>query len=308
MLAAYIANPLVARLKALHVPRSVTIPLLLLVVMFFVTALLVTLVPITKKEVLTFGAHAPDYMNWLQGQIHQPTHGRHILDLLMLKRRVLHQWRSVGAALGQLLSAANYSRRHVLGGLARLVLVLVITVSLLWNWDQMLVTIGELIPKCHSERMIRWARDVDVALDRLLRGLLSVMWFMAFIFFLGLSLAGLDLALPIGMMTGFISFILHLGFFTGLLAARLAVLLQYDDPAHLFLVFVVWEMMESMVLGPRFVGRSLTLQPVMVIFAVLTGARLFDFAGTLLALPMSAATTVWFRCVHACYQESAWSE
>lgn len=310
-LLAYIVNPLVGRLEALHVPRSVTILFLLLSALLAVTALLVTLVPMAKKEVLTFSAHAPDYMNWLQGQIQQATRGRYTLDLPVLKRRILHQWQSVGAGLGKLLSVATYSGLHVLGWLARLMLVLVITFYLLRDWDRMLATIGELIPRRHSERVTRWAREADVALGRLLRGQLSVMLSMAFIYSLGLSLAGLDLALPIGVMTGLISFIPYLGFFTGLLTASLAALLQYHDLAHLLLVFAVFavsEIMESMVLGPRLVGRSLGLHPVIVIFAVLTGGRLFGFAGVLLALPVSAVTMVWIRHVHEHYQDSAWSE
>ncbi len=310
-LLAYIVNPLVGRLEALHIPRSVTILFLLLVAMLAVTALFVMLMPMAKKEVLTFSAHVPDYTNWLQAQIQHATQGRYTLDLHVLKHRILQQWQSVGAGVGKLLSVATYSSLHVLGWLARLMLILVIAFYLLRDWDRILGTIGELIPKRHSEQATRWAREVDVALSRLLRGQLSVMLSMAFLYSVGLSLVGLDLALPIGVLTGLISFIPYLGFFTGLLTASLAVLLQYHDLQHLLwvlAVFMVAAMMESMVLGPRLVGRSLGWHPVLVIFAVLTGGRLFGFAGILLALPISAVTMVWIRHVHERNQDGLESQ
>lgn len=310
-LLAYIANPLVRRLEALHVPRTVTILFLLLVAMLAVTALLLMLIPMAKKEILTFSTHLPDYTNWLQAQIEHATNGRYTLDLHVLKHRILRQWQSVGAGVGKLLSVATYSGLHVLGWLARLMLILVIAFYLLRDWDRILRTIGELIPRSRREQATRWASEVDHALGRLLRGQLSVMLSMAFLYSAGLSLAGLDLALPIGVMTGLISFIPYLGFFTGLLTASLAALLQYHDLHHLLLVFAVFlvaEMMESMVLGPRLVGRSLGWHPVLVIFAVLTGGRLLGFAGILLALPISAVTTVWIRHVHEQNQDRAWTK
>lgn len=305
-LLAYIVNPLVGRLEALHIPRTVTILVLLLIGVLAVTALLLMLIPMAKKEVLTFSAHVPDYTNWLQAQIEHATDGRYTLDLHVLKQRILQQWQSVGVGVGKLLSVATYSGLHVLGWIARLMLMLVIAFYLLRDWDRILETAGELIPPRRRERVHHWAREVDGALSRLLRGQLSLMLSMAGLYSLGLSLVGLDLALPIGMMTGLLSFIPYLGFFTGLLTASLAVLLQYHDLQHLlwvFAVFVVAEMTESMVLGPRLVGRSLGWHPVLVIFAVLTGGRLFGFAGILLALPVSAVTMVWIRHIHERNQE-----
>ena len=59
VLAAYIANPLVSQGQRVGVPRSATIPLLLLVLA--VAALAFVLVPMAQREFTTFTAHAPAY-------------------------------------------------------------------------------------------------------------------------------------------------------------------------------------------------------------------------------------------------------
>jgi predicted PurR-regulated permease PerM len=228
-----------------------------------------------------------------------------------LKQRILQQWQSVGADAGKVLSVATHSGLHLLAWFVRLMLILVVTFYLLRDWDDIISTAGEIIPGRYRDRASRLAHEVDVTLGRLLRGQLSVMLSLALIYTVGLSFIGLDLALPIGVMTGFMSFIPYLGFFTGLLTASLAGLLQYHTFYHLLLVFAVFgfaEVMESMVLGPRLVGRSIGFHPIVVIFAVLTGGRLFGFAGILLALPVSAVLMVWLRHVHERYQRSVWSE
>ncbi len=59
VLAVYIANPLVSQGQRVGVPRSATIPLLLLVLA--VAALAFVLVPMAQREFTTFTAHAPAY-------------------------------------------------------------------------------------------------------------------------------------------------------------------------------------------------------------------------------------------------------
>ena len=310
-LIAYIANPLVSRAQRAGVPRSATILLLLLLLVLAVAALAFALVPMAQREFTTFTAHAPAYMDWLQARILRATHGRYTPDLHALKRHILAQWQGVGADVARLLPVATASGLHILVALARLMLILVVTFYLLRDWDDIGATAVEILPGRYRGPIVRFAGEVDVQLGRLLRGQLTVMIALAILYTVGLSIAGLDLALPVGVVTGFLSFIPYLGFFTGLFTASLAVLLQYHDVRHLLFVFAAFgfgEMMESMVLGPRLVGRSIGLHPLLVIFAVLTGGQLFGFAGILLALPVSAVLMVWLRRVHARYRHSAWSE
>ena len=194
---------------------------------------------------------------------------------------------------------------------ARLMLIFVVTFYLLREWDAICATAVEILPDRYRKPIVHFASEADVQLGRFLRGQLTVMVALAVLYTAGLSLAGLGLPLPVGVMTGFLSFIAYLGFFTGLFTASLAVLLQYHDLRHLrymFAAFGFGEMMESMVLGLRLVGRSIGLYPLLVIFAVLTGGQLFGFAGILLALPVSAALMVWLNRVPARYCHSAWSE
>jgi predicted PurR-regulated permease PerM len=56
--------------------------------------------------------------------------------------------------------------------------------------------------------------------------------------------------------------------------------------------FVVMQLIESNILGPRIVGHAVGLHPVAAILALLIGARLFGVFGALLATPIAAAAWV----------------
>jgi predicted PurR-regulated permease PerM len=148
------------------------------------------------------------------------------------------------------------------------------------------------------------ARETDVVLGSFLRGQLMVMMSLATVYSVGLTLAGLDLALPIGVLAGLASFIPYAGFLGGLIAAALAAYLQFQDWLPLLWVagvFLTGQVLDSLWLTPRLVGNRIGLHPVAVIFAVMAGGQLFGFTGVLLALPAAAVLKVWLRHGHRMY-------
>jgi predicted PurR-regulated permease PerM len=117
----------------------------------------------------------------------------------------------------------------------------------------------------------------------------------------GMMLIGLDLAAPIGVVSGLVSFVPYLGFIIGIVSAGVAAWLQFHDPVMLLAVaavFVSGQLLDGVLLTPRLVGSRIGLHPVAVIFAVMAGGQLFGFLGVLLALPTAAVLKVWLRHWH----------
>ena len=130
---------------------------------------------------------------------------------------------------------------------------------------------------------------------------------MAAYYTFGLTLAGLDRALAIGVLTGLLVFIPYVGFGLGLVLGILAALLQWHGwPGFLAVlaVYGIGQLLESYVLVPWLVGDRIGLHPLAVIFALLAFGQLFGFAGVLLALPASAALLVGLRHLRAAYLNS----
>ena len=130
---------------------------------------------------------------------------------------------------------------------------------------------------------------------------------LAIYYAVGMTLAGLQFALPIGILTGLLVFIPYVGFGLGLTLGLLAALLQWHGLpgfAAVLAVYGIGQLLEGYVLIPWLVGERIGLHPVVVIFALLAFGQLFGFAGVLLALPVSAALLVGLRHLRAEYHES----
>jgi predicted PurR-regulated permease PerM len=187
------------------------------------------------------------------------------------------------------------------------VLVPVALFYLLYDWTRLLNSMVELVPPAWRERFDSFMSDCDVVLGEYLRGQMLVMLALAVFYSVGLSLFGLDLALPIGVFTGLAVFVPYLGFGVGLVLALLAGFLQLAPSQALLMVAVVYglgQLIESFVLTPRLVGERIGLHPLAVILALMAFGQVLGFVGVLIALPASAVLLVGLRRLRAQYLQS----
>jgi predicted PurR-regulated permease PerM len=183
----------------------------------------------------------------------------------------------------------------VLGWLATLLLVPIALFYLLLDWHAVRARIERFIPRRWVGQAVGFGREVDGLLAQYLRGQLTVMLVLSVYYAGALALAGFDVAVPVGIITGMLIFIPYLGYGLGLVLALLAGMLQFEGLQGMLLVAVIYgigQVLESFVLTPRLVGERIGLHPLTVIFALLAFGHLFGFVGILLALPASAILAV----------------
>ena len=103
---------------------------------------------------------------------------------------------------------------------------------------------------------------------------------------------GVPSAVLLGLINGVFNVIPFIGFAIALVPG-LIIGLSMDDPVSGLLrvggVFVVVNLIDGNVTGPRFVGRSVGLHPVAMMLAMVMGGAVLGFVGFLLAVPARRA-------------------
>ncbi len=311
-LLAYLGDPLVDRLEARRLSRTLGVIVVFGIVFLLFLILLLILVPMLERQLALFVQKLPQVLIWLQQQVMPHITAitgieTQALDAQAVKTALFGHWKQLGGVLGHVLTTLSSSGQVVIGWLAWIVLVPVVSFYLLRDWDILVAHLRELLPRRHEGTVVKLLAECDAVLAEFLRGQLLVMLALATIYTLGLWIAGLDLALLIGLLAGVVSFVPYLGVIVGLLVAGIAVLMQYHDLLHLFYVLAVFgvgQALEGMLLSPLLVGERIGLHPVAVIFAVMAGGQLFGFLGVLLALPAAAVIMVLLRHSRELYLES----
>jgi predicted PurR-regulated permease PerM len=207
-----------------------------------------------------------------------------------------------------LLGSLRIGGAALVGFFANVLLTPVVMFYLLTDWDALVARVAALLPRRWDAASRRIAGEIDSVLAEYLRGQVTVMLILAIFYAIALWFAGLQFAIPIGVLTGLLIFVPYLGYGIGLVLALLVAVLQFSSAQGIVLVLVVYgigQLLESFVLTPWLVGERIGLHPLAVIFALLAFGQLFGFTGVLLALPASAAILVALRNVRAVYTASA---
>jgi predicted PurR-regulated permease PerM len=311
-LLAYLGDPLVRRLMAYHMPRSLAVSVVFIGIFLLVIGLLLILVPSIEKQIERLLAKLPEYLRWIQQHVIPQINAWLPDNLLALDAESIRQtlqehWRNAGGLLANVSKSLTQSGLAILAWLANLILIPILTFYLLRDWESLVGNIQGLLPRSILPTWNLLSAQVDEVLGAFLRGQLLVMLALGIIYTTGLWLVGLDFALLIGLLAGIVSFVPYLGLIVGILIAGVAAVLQFqgvDQLPAVAAVFIVGQLLEGMVLTPRLVGGRIGLHPVAVIFAIMAGGQLYGFFGVLLALPVAAVVMVLLRYVLKLYRES----
>jgi predicted PurR-regulated permease PerM len=305
---AYILDPIVERMTRRGVPRTLAAIVVLLLAIAALVGIALVVVPLFYKEVGLLLAKLPALLDWLNQNAAPWISAK--LDLSLQFDVVTLKAMARDAFAGNEDLAKRLLQSLGLGGLAlaafavNLLLVPVVLFYLLRDWNRLVDSVDQLVPRRIHRKVRAMAREMDRVLAEWLRGETLVVLIMSTYYVSALWLVGLEFALPIGILTGLAIIVPYVGIVVGVFLATSAAVIQFGSLPGVLSVWLaigIGQALEGMLLTPLIVGKRIGLHPVAVIFALLAFGQVFGFFGVLLALPASAALLVGLRHLRAAY-------
>lgn len=296
-LLAYALDPFVDRLEAMKVPRSLGAVLVMLGIVALVSTVLVYTVPLFIEEMTDATATLPDKLlalqmraePWISSSLH-----------IKLPHTMSDVWRAVTERVqtGGMMDTARTALFGTLGyvGVALSALIVpVFALYLLIDFDRIVARVEQLIPRRWTPGISSVARDIHKTLSGYVRGQLTANVVLAALYATGLRMVDIRLAVGIGVMTGMLAFVPYVGFTLGLFTALTMAVLDWQGFGTILGVIAVMggvQVIDSMVITPRIVGRSVGLAPLEVLITMMAAGSLFGFLGVLLAVPLGAVAKI----------------
>ncbi|MHB8080310.1 MAG: AI-2E family transporter [Candidatus Krumholzibacteriia bacterium] len=298
---AYMCDPLVDRLERWRFRRSLATAVVLTAGSLLLLAGPLILLPIVYAKIVTFSGNLPAYLAWLN-EVAFPWLQAKLLPLAgdsdwptILRDHFTQHLGGMTGFLQALLGRLMQSGKVITVFVANLLLTFVVFGYLLQDWDRIRELVLALVPRRHEATVRGLGTEVNRALGAFLRGQLIIMAYVAVALATGLLIVGVELALPIGLLAGTITFIPWVGSAVGATVTVIATLLQFRDLLHPALalgVFVLVQQVGDNFISPRIMGQRIGVHPVAIVFAVLAGGRLFGLFGLVLAVPAAAVLNV----------------
>ena len=312
----YILNPIVDYLEKRKIKRIWGIILLfILIVVLFVWGAIV-LVPKVQNQLTSFIENVPAYWEILREKFDEIT-----------EIPIFHRFHgSVESSLENLFESISHLVKNIslntvqgigsfVGTVTNIVLAVVTTPFILFY----LLKDGKKLPgymiqfvptkaRCSTRKILS---DINKQVSQYVRGQLLVALTVGILFGIGFSIIGLDYAITLGILAGFLNLIPYLGSF---LAAIPAVLLGIIGGPFLLIkvaiVFTIEQTIEGRLVSPLVLGNKMDIHPVTIVFILLTSGKLFGIAGMILGIPVYAAFKVvilhlfeWYKQVSHLYEE-----
>lgn len=310
---AYFLSPLVDRLQGLGLNRALSAILIVGVGAVLVVLAFVLVVPILIDQVRQLAVVLPDEMQRWRHMLEElsrrwlgPSSPPVQVALERVTTEISQNWTTFAGTI----MASLWSRGLALVNFVSLLLITpVVVFYLLVDWHPMMDRLDAALPRDHAPTIRRLANEINDAVSAFIRGQGTICLVLGTVYAVGLSWAGIEYGLLIGLTTGLLAFIPIVGWVLGLLcAAGLAIVQYWPDMiplAKVVAVLVAGMAIDAAVLSPRFVGKKVGLHPVWLIFALFVFSYLFGLVGTLVAVPLAAAVGVLVRFAINAYLESS---
>lgn len=304
----FLGAPVVAMLEQRGMPRAAGAAVFLVGGLAFVAALIALVAPPLVRDIAVLVEQAPAAFHRASDFVEAHTSfvvPRTIKDLSSdASKELLDQISPFAAKGGALVGAGALGlfkgAASAAGFIGKLLLVPVIAFFVLAELPEVKAIASHLAPARARNVGDRYLPLVDDALSGLIRGQLTVAAIMSLVYVVCLGIAGVPLAVGIGILAGAAYLIPFASASTALVLSIAFALLEKGDDAGgpilgAVITCVIVQILEGYVLTPRIVGEKAGLSPLAALLAVLFGGSAAGFLGVLFALPVGAVIALVLR-------------
>ncbi len=191
---------------------------------------------------------------------------------------------------------------NVLGGVIGWAIVILYLFFILLNYPSLMNGIKSIVPPRYRHISDSIIYDTGNTLKRYFRTQALISLIVGIIYAIGFSIAGLPLGAAIGLMNAILFMVPYLVYVSLIPVTILAMVCAIEtgvDFWSLWLkciaVYMIVECIADLWLTPKIMGKSLNLDPAVMLLSLSVWGKLLGFLGVILALPLTVVVICYYR-------------
>ena len=305
----YLVKPIYDYLLNKKVPKGIAILLVMVGVIVIFIMIITSLVPIIQKQLLDLVSQLPYYYHIISEQVEKFMQTGFFETIQEQFNKINTDFiQSITERLNGILNFTFSGIGSVVGIIGDIVITImtmpVILYYLLKDGNKVIPFVTRMFPTRSQHKISVMLNEMNQQVSSYIRGQITVAICVGFTYIIGYTLIGLPYGVTIGMIAGLLTIIPYLGSIIGLTPALIIGFVTNPTLAlHVFLVFVIEQLIESRVLQPLILGSSLKMHPVTILIILLAAGKMFGLVGLLIAVPVYAVVKVFITHFFAWYKE-----
>jgi predicted PurR-regulated permease PerM len=296
-------NPTVSRLERMGLRRGVSVGLVFLGFVAFLTVVGYAIVPPVVTQITHFVQAIPQYVTDLQNNrsIRNLDEKYHFID------KVQQYATEQAAKLGQSAATNVIGVAQALAGLFfNTLTVLILTLYFLSSFNNIKETAYRMVPRTRRARANLLGDEILSRVGGYVAGAFAIALIAGTTSLIFLSIVRVPYPLALALIVTITDVIPLVGATIGaVLITAVAFFVSIPVGIATLIYFLIYQQVENYVIYPRVMKRSVDVNPAAAIVAVLLGGALLGIVGALLAVPVTAALQLIFREIIIPRQDSA---
>ncbi len=295
---AYLLNPIMVSIeKKFHTKRALTLLIIYVCVLgisFFSITIITPNIGASIKELTD---SAPSYISSTQLWITQNIDKVQLLDKYGITKYVEQSTSTFMSNLSRYLNTGiNFAFLTAVGftsSFMKFLLGFVVSLYLLKDKETLILNIKRFIyatlKKENADSFLKFSREANFIFSGFVIGKFIDSVIIGFICFVGLSILKMPYVVLISLIIGVTNMIPYFGPLIGMIPAFFITLLDSPVKAFWVLLFIIiLQQFDGLYLGPKILGKSVGLSPLLIILSILIGGGTFGILGMFLAVPTMA--------------------
>jgi len=280
-------NPTISRMQG-YMSRFLAVLLFYVLMLAVLVVLGYVLIPNLINQMRELAKALPEFARHSQELLHSPQYTQYVAY--------------VDRGVAAIVNALNgFSQNFVdvtvnlLGNLAIVFTGVVISFYLLLEEKNAREFLHQVLPHDRFKPVYHTVSKISERMGHWGRGQLNLMLVIGVSNLVAFLLLGVHTPLPLAVWAGVCEVLPYIGPFIGLIPAVIVALTTGSVLQALLVILVslvVIQQLEAHIVVPRIMSKAVGLSPVLVILALLVGAKLFGIAGAILGVPIAAVISV----------------
>ena len=299
---AYILNPVVGMIQTrLRLRHGISVGLIMLVLVGLAAWGVTTAVGTLRNDVVAFANSLALINNYITTSYLPNAGTPTILGIPIQVTQIVRNAQTAIVDSPRLLLHGGFSAvTGTLDGLLQFLTFVLSTIYLLLDGTRLRGWVRARIPAAYRDDVGGLGRDISRVLSEYLRAEVILILIMSMASLIVLSILGVRFAIVLAPIVGFLEIFPIIGPFFAIAMVTLVALigppgfgLQRPGFALIVaLIFFIMRQIEDYLVIPNVVGHAVKLHPVLILFALLSGATLGGILGMFLAVPVTGALKV----------------
>lgn len=208
----------------------------------------------------------------------------------IFEKTLVATWSVISGSFGLILGFLNW------------MMVLLYVIFIMIDYERLGRGFSRLVPPAYRKTVFAIANDIKQSMNHYFRGQATVALIVGILFAIGFSIINMPLAIVFGLSIGVLNLVPYLQLISFIPAAALCIISSASGETELFTiswqciaVYCIVQVIQDLYLVPRIMGKTMGLNPAVILLSLSIWGTLFGLFGMVIALPLTTLLLSYYN-------------